>query len=213
MAELDFAGHSHDEISEIMRLETGLAITRRQVGYDLARLHDQWLAEGADSHARKMAIELKRLDRLERELWIAWRRSQQDAETLTEEQFFVEPVQNKKRKKKKRLQEEIDEIFLDGDITGTPTKSKLVRQGQSGNPAFLAQIHAVQQERRRLLNIYAASKAEVEVTHKIKAYQNFAPSDWDNPDVRPQLPAGEGVDPFLEIIDADFAEVIINGQG
>lgn len=210
MAELDFAGHSHDEISDIMRLETGLAITRRQVGYDLARLHDQWLAEGADTHAKKMVVELKRIDRLERELWKAWQRSQEDAETITEEQVYLE--ETPKRKKKKGVHQEVDDEWLDGDRQ--PIKSKLVRQGQSGNPAFLAQIHAVQQERRRLMNLYAASKAEVEITHRVKSYVTVSPADFDNPDAFqkiPQLPAGPP-DPFFDVIEADFEEAVVNGQ-
>lgn len=209
MAELSLAGYSDDEISDLISRETGLQITRRQVGYDLARLHDQWLAGAAEDHAKEMVIELRRLDRLERELWQAWRRSQEDAETLTEEEFHVDP--DRKTKKKNKLKDQIDDEWLDNPPAGTPVKSKLVRQGQSGNPAFTAQIHAVQQERRRLKNLYAAQRSELEITHKVKSYNIVSPADFDDPDAHLRLPAVAPTSLEFDIAEGDFEEVLVNG--
>lgn len=66
--------HIAEEISEMRPY----SLSQAQVAFDLAKLHKQWEAEAkALINDEKIRI-LRKLDRLERELWDAWERSKRD---------------------------------------------------------------------------------------------------------------------------------------
>ena len=54
-------------------------VTQSTVSEDIGVIHDQWRTSGIRNFDLAREIELRKLDRLEREAWAAWERSQQPA--------------------------------------------------------------------------------------------------------------------------------------
>ena len=102
------------------------------VSRDLTELRKEWLDRSINHVDQKKAIELAKIDRLEVTYWEAWERSQKDAETIIDES---------------------------GGKFGPKTITR--REGQSGNPAFLAGVLSCINKRCELLGLDAPKKTDL----------------------------------------------------
>jgi hypothetical protein len=120
-----------------------LGISQGQVSKEIAVLHDDWRASALIDINEAKARELAKIDTLELEYWTAWKRSQEDAES------------------------EITK--LQGGSTDAPSKleKQTRREGQSGNPAFLAGIQWCINKRCEILGVNAPIKTQQENTGKV----------------------------------------------
>ncbi len=123
-----------------------LGVDQATISRDLAELRKEWLERSINHIDQKKAIELAKLDRLEVTYWDAWEHSKLDAET------------------------EITKSTPNGHV------HEVRREGQSGNPAFLAGVMSCINKRCELLGLDAPKKAEV--TGKDGAPLAFSWSDF-----------------------------------
>jgi hypothetical protein len=125
-------GQSQHEIAQ------KLTITQQQVSYDLKALRALWLQESLQDFDARKALELQRIDAIERAAWEGWERSQQPREmTLTEAT-------------------EGGEVFApDGTLLPkSPTrKASVRREGQAGDPRFLERIQKCIDQRCAILGL------------------------------------------------------------
>jgi len=90
-------GLSHYEISERINAAHytpgGRSLSRRQISYDIQKLLERWQQTATSNIDERRAVELAKLDRIEREAWGAWERSQQEREIPGKngETFYVSP--------------------------------------------------------------------------------------------------------------------------
>lgn len=166
ISELMLQHHTKGEIVEIINQEFGITLSRRQVQNDMKIIQESWLRAMNVNYDLLMNQELARLDSLEAELW---RQLRQSAEPQVREIIDRFPA---------RVKEELSEE----DVEFVITKIQTQRQTVPINPAYFTKIIDVQKERRRLLGIYAPSKAEVAMHHtiEVKGYDVVSPDDWDN---------------------------------
>jgi hypothetical protein len=108
-----------------------MGVDTATVSRDLAELRKEWLDRSINHIDQKKAIELAKLDRLEVTYWDAWERSKLDAET------------------------EITKSTPNGHV------HEVRREGQSGNPAFLAGVMSCINKRCEILGLDAPKKADV----------------------------------------------------
>ncbi len=90
---------------------------------DLQRLQQEWRASRLRDFDAARELEIQKLDRLEREAWAAWERSQKPSQSAE---------------------------FKD-DATSTPSKKKV--KNQVGDPRFLVVVHQAIASRRALLGL------------------------------------------------------------
>lgn len=184
VAELMMQGYNHDDITRILFEETGLQLSRRQITYDVGIIRKRWQDSQVASYNEVVHEELARVDSLEKEIWKALRSGMSDtkARNLSIIRQIIEEV-----------------VESEEDVDAAMSRIRPFIELQGINPAFFSQILGVQQERRRILGIYAPTKVSGELAHHvtIKGYQNISPDDW--PDVvegkyeevkHPQLSAG-----------------------
>lgn len=113
-----------------------LGISQQQVSYDLKAIRAAWLAAAVRDFDALKAQELAKIDAVEREYWLAWERSQKDKEIATQEGGEVDPQTKKPRIKKVSLRKE----------------------GQAGNPAFLAGVLTCIERRCAILGLDAPKR-------------------------------------------------------
>lgn len=110
-----------------------LGLSQATISTDLKALQVEWLQSALLDFNEIKARELARIDKLEREYWTAWERSQEDAETVKQE-----AVEDGKKKATK------------------------ISKGQSGNPTFLAGIQWCIEQRLKIFGIYEATKLRID---------------------------------------------------
>ena len=125
-AELYLEGHSVRVIARKLSAEREYSLTHVSIVTDIKLLLKRWRDAQLDDMDAALAAELARLSKLEVEAWEAWRRSQEDAVTVTEE-----------------------------DRTGRESGSTHRTQtaGQCGDPRFLAVIEKCVARRCSLLGL------------------------------------------------------------
>lgn len=112
-----------------------LNIGQATVSRDLKALRGEWLKDSkADFNAAK-AQELAKVDRLEREYWVAWEASKEDKEVTTTEK-------------------------VKGSATER-SKAQVRREGQVGHPSFLAGVQWCIERRCKILGIDAPTRSEI----------------------------------------------------
>jgi len=136
------ARRRHDVAERYCRGETiytiaeAVGVHPSTVSRDLGTIHQEWVQSAVRDFDRARAIELSKIDYLERRYWEAWERSRQDAETRTTEQ------------------------------SGDDVKRRRQRTGQSGNPAFLAGVQWCINKRCELLGLDPPKRSELSVEAK-----------------------------------------------
>ena len=107
-------------------------LSRQMISYDLRQIQKKWLASALVDFDHIKAQEITKIDRLEREYWKAWEKSQEDEETVTQE----------------------------GTLT-TVEKIRKTRRGQVGDPRFLAGVQWCIERRCKIIGIDAPTKIDV----------------------------------------------------
>ena len=119
VAELYVQGWTQIQIAE------KLEIVQSTVSEDLKRLQKEWRESRLRDFDAARELEIQKLDRLEREAWAAWERSQKPSQSAE---------------------------FKDDDAN-TPTKKRV--KNQNGDPRFLIVVHQCIASRRALLGLDA----------------------------------------------------------
>jgi len=109
-----------------------VGVSQSTVSLDIKALQKQWLASALVDIDAAKSKELARIDRLEREYWDAWLRSQEDAETT-----------------KTKWEEK----------GGSSTEE--ISKGQVGDPRFLQGVEWCIERRCKILGIDAPQKQEI----------------------------------------------------
>jgi hypothetical protein len=124
VANLYLQGWPQAEIAE------HLQIAQSTVSNDLKRIHAEWRSSTIRDFDMLQAIELQKLDRLEREAWAAWERSQKPSQQA--------------RIKGANSEQNADRLV----------------KNQVGDPRFLEQVHKCISARRALLGLDAPTRIE-----------------------------------------------------
>jgi hypothetical protein len=103
-------------------------VTQQQISKDLSSIRAAWLASAVRDFDAARAQELAKIDAVEREYWRAWERSQEDKEI------------------------EFEETGIKGSRSGSR------REGQAGNPSFLAGILTCIERRCAILGLDAPKR-------------------------------------------------------
>lgn len=119
VAELYIQGWTQCAIAE------KLSVTQACVCIDLQKLQKEWRESRLRDFDAARELEIQKLDRLEREAWAAWERSQKPSQSAE---------------------------FKD-DASNTPSKKKV--KNQNGDPRFLVVVHQCIASRRALLGLDA----------------------------------------------------------
>jgi predicted XRE-type DNA-binding protein len=113
-----------------------VGVHQSTVSRDLKALQAEWLQSALVDFNKAKARELARIDRLEREYWRAWLRSVEDKEV------------------------EVQEKVEAGDKQGR-LKVSLRREGQAGDPRFLAGVQWCIEQRCQILRLYAPVDVDI----------------------------------------------------
>lgn len=129
VARLYLAGKSQNEIAAEFN------VNQSTISRDLEAIRKQWQEQALLHFDEIKARELARIDRLEREYWQAWERSQEDAETV----------------------KQVGTLDSDGKKVKAG-KAEKTSKGQSGNPSFLAGVQWCIEQRLKIFGVYEAIK-------------------------------------------------------
>lgn len=125
-----------------------LGLSQGQISQDLAEVLRRWRAEAADTIDAIKQRELDKINNLEIEYWHAWELSLKDATGVSVETKTVAL-----------------KMPADGgdpvELPAAETKTTKRRQGQSGNPAYLAGVQWCIDRRCKLLGLDAPTKSEL----------------------------------------------------
>lgn len=166
--------YNSDEMAQLLFQECGYKISSRQIRTDLRVVRKNWLEKQHDNYQLLINEELARCDALEREAWEAWRESRDGDEEILVIEDLAKAVEISVRKGE--------------DFERFNQRIKRTIKPKAPAVAFLQMIHAVQQDRRKLLGLYAPGQLGVNINtrseyHIIKSYKNVSPDDWDEPEM------------------------------
>lgn len=142
-ADLFVKGYTYKQISEKLNewtKERGLnyEISYRQIYVDINQVMIEWKKEQIDNIDKYISLELKKLDKIEVELWEAWEKS-----------------------KKPKRKTKIDGGNIQNDIvTGGVLDSRQL-EDRNGEPRYLELLLKVQERRAKLLGYNAPVKVDV----------------------------------------------------
>lgn len=143
-------GYTYREIAdalnkELARREAGYTMSFQMVYYDMRQLLIEWKREQLDNIDEYVAQELKKLDRMERELWDAWELSKHSEKTKT------------------RTSRRGDNVDMDEDKTkrfGDYGYTEKTTEHLTGDPRYFDLLLKVQQRRAKLLGYDAPIKID-----------------------------------------------------
>jgi transcriptional regulator with XRE-family HTH domain len=118
------------------QIAQSFGVTQGQISQDLKAIRAAWLASAVRDFDALKAQELAKIDAVEREYWLAWERSKKDKEISVQEGGEVDPQTRKPRIKKVVMRKE----------------------GQAGNPAFLAGVLTCIERRCSILGLDAPKR-------------------------------------------------------
>ena len=124
VADLYLKGWAQASIAEQLR------VAQSTISNDLKRIQQQWRASTIRDFDSQVTVELQKIDRLEREAWAAWERSQKPSQQA-------------------RLKGAQSEQNADRTI-----------KNQVGDPRFLEQVHKCIASRRAILGLDAPAHVE-----------------------------------------------------
>ena len=124
-----------------------MGVSQPTISNDLKTLQARWLKSSLLNVSTWKAEQLAKVDQLEREYWLAWERSQEDAET--------------------EVIEKIGKADKDGKPTADRIKQNKRKEGQSGNPSFLSGVQWCINKRCEILGLDAPKSHEVKTEGSI----------------------------------------------
>ena len=153
-------GKGYEAIAELLNARPNwpYTLSSRTVWKDVLFLRKKWIAETTAERSEWVSRELKTLNKVEAELWDAWRRSR---EALTKEmgKFGAPEVDGGKAKLKEK---------------------KLTKEIQVGDAYYLKLILDVQERRAKLIGLDAPTKMESKSTTDITVrYENMTEAELD----------------------------------
>lgn len=113
-----------------------MGVSQAQISMDLQYAQRQWQASYVESTQALKARELAKIDLMEAEAWASWYDSKHPKETTTTEAIEGHTPQR---------------------------KARVVKEGSSGDPRFLAVIQSCWERRAKLLGLDAATKVSVDL--------------------------------------------------
>lgn len=142
-------GYTYREISERLNEENarrGLAytITKQMVYWDMQQLLIEWKRERMENIDDYVTQELRKLDKMEVELWEAWERSKTG-----------------KLREKSRRNAKPRKVLEDGDNPEYYGYKEATTETSAGNPRFLDLLLNVQQRRAKMLGFDAPIKVDI----------------------------------------------------
>lgn len=157
-------GFTYAEVRDMLEAETGYSLSTAQIGYDMRSVRKGWRDAQFETYQAYVNEELAWLDMMERKLWREYRKS---AETV--ERKKIEEVMQKASEHKS------PELAVAAITT-------YIEENPSGDSTILDKILKARQERRRILGLYAPSKALIRTEHvkseNIQGYEQVDPDDW-----------------------------------
>jgi hypothetical protein len=112
-------------------------ISQQQVSLDLKAIRAAWLNAAVRDFDAAKAQELAKIDTVEREYWLAWERSKQNKEVTIQESDGTYDEKTRQPRIK---------------------KASLRKEGQSGNPAYLAGVLTCIERRCAILGLDAPKR-------------------------------------------------------
>lgn len=142
-------GYTYREISERLNEENarrgvGYTITTQMVYWDMQHLLIEWKRERMENIDDYVTQELRKLDKMEVELWEAWERSKTG-----------------KTREKNRQNAKPRKVLEDGDNPEYYGYEETTTETSAGNPRFLDLLLNVQQRRAKMLGFDAPIKVEI----------------------------------------------------
>lgn len=142
-------GYTYREISERLNEENarrgvGYTITKQMVYWDMQQLLIEWKRERMDNIDDYVTQELRKLDKMEVELWEAWERSKTG-----------------RTREKNRQNAKPRKVLEDGDNPEYYGYEETTMETSAGNPRFLDLLLNVQQRRAKMLGFDAPIKVEI----------------------------------------------------
>lgn len=148
-ADLFLRGYSYREIADALNRDLsargmGYTITFQMVYYDLQQCLIEWKRERLETIDEYVTQELRKLDKMEVELWEAWERSKTG-----------------KLREKNRQNAKPRKVLEDGDNPEYYGYEETTTETSAGNPRFLDLLLNVQQRRAKMLGFDAPIKVEI----------------------------------------------------
>lgn len=148
-SDLFLRGYSYREIADALNRDLsargmGYTITFQMVYYDLQQCLIEWKRERLDNIDDYVTQELRKLDKMEVELWEAWERSKTG-----------------KLREKNRQNAKPRKVLEDGDNPEYYGYEETTTETSAGNPRFLDLLLNVQQRRAKMLGFDAPIKVDI----------------------------------------------------
>ncbi len=151
-----------------VEIAVDLECDQATVSRDLKALRAEWMASALIDINEAKARELAKVDALEITYWQAWERSCLDAESEITKMQGTPPKPNEANPAPSRVE----------------TQKK--REGQSGNPAFLAGVQWCINKRCEIIGVDAPKKTEMNQTGETKVIIEYADTKDNAPETTPR---------------------------
>jgi hypothetical protein len=172
-------GHTQREIQKVINDEGGLNLSLTTIRNDIEFIKNDWRNKTIDNYDELMNRELDRIDSTEREVWRAWRNSCGDSE----------------REIVERVAKEIEEAGGDTELVTSKITQIVDKNKGVGDPRFIDKIISLQQERRKLVGLYAPTKLGIDINKKSELIVKGYAVKEVSPDVWPDVVEGEIIEP------------------
>jgi transcriptional antiterminator len=204
-------GASSVELADLFYLATEHKLAPRTIRDDLKKIREKWLEEMIGDFNLLKSAELAKVDVLEQEAWDAWNQSKSDFVKEVVERARKRPAKqpdagniitrivSELADQNAYVNEEIVEAIIHDAIKQTVKESidtgedsdtfisKIVNTTESriGDVRYLRAIHEVQQERRKILGVYAPELHKLDIRKfEIKGYAGtWSPDVWKDGNV------------------------------
>ena len=212
-------GATPAQLADMLCERTDTRLAPRTIRDELDRIREIWLTEAVEDFGALKAEELARIKVLEQEAWDAWNQSKSDFLKEVIEQArrppagkpdagdIISKIVAELADKNAYLNEEVVETIVynavraaieDSVSSGEDSEtfvSKIIntRESRIGDVRYWRAIHEAQQERRKILGVYAPELHRMDIRKfEIKGYAGWSPDVWEKED---NVVEGEVVDP------------------
>ena len=135
IARLYIQHYTQEQIADWLGRNRPYRITRQQISLDLKGIFEEWRKESVRTLDERKAEELKRLDRIEAEAWLAWEKSKDE---------ITRVMQEKK-----------------GGVNGTIERATVTKEKSNGDPRFMVVIDRCVERRAKLLGLDQPIRQEI----------------------------------------------------